>query len=301
MSMIEALTGTGGAAQRPRPMHRVWAMPKAPLLLLVPSLAVLIIFLVLPLTVIVADSLAPNPIVQFQGLSLGNYTYLLSHQFYLDVVFRSIAWALITTVLALPLGYVAAMILTTLIGRMANFAMMALTFPILAGPLVVILGWMAILADGGPLFGPLVRWGLIAKPHMMGTDTAVITSMLHFVLPFVILTLYTALKQIPVALNEAARNLGANGLQRFIHVTLPLSAPGIVSASVISFSVSASSYVSPYYIGGASKLTLTTLISQFILATYNSQLAAAAAILLLLTMIVTIVVVAMLLRRIGRT
>jgi ABC-type spermidine/putrescine transport system permease subunit I len=84
-------------------------------------------------------------------------------------------------------------------------------------------------------------------------------------------------------------------------VTLPLSAPGIVSASVISFSVSASSYVSPYYIGGASKLTLTTLISQFILATYNSQLAAAAAILLLLTMIVTILVVAMLLRRIGRT
>ncbi|KAA0693680.1 ABC transporter permease [Neorhizobium sp. P12A] len=301
MSMIEALTGTGRAAQRPRRMHWVWAMPKAPLLLLVPSLAVLIIFLVLPLTVIVADSLAPNPIVQFQGLSLGNYTYLLSHRFYLDVVFRSIAWALITTVLALPLGYVAAMILTTLTGRMANFAMMALTFPILAGPLVVILGWMAILADGGPLFGPLVRWGLIAKPHMMGTDTAVITSMLHFVLPFVILTLYTALKQIPVALNEAARNLGANGLQRFIHVTLPLSAPGIVSASVISFSVSASSYVSPYYIGGASKLTLTTLISQFILATYNSQLAAAAAILLLLTMIVTIAVVAMLLRRIGRT
>jgi ABC-type spermidine/putrescine transport system permease subunit I len=269
-------------------------------LLLLPSLLALVVFLVLPLAVIVADSLAANPIVPFQGLSLGNFSYLLSHQVYLGVIGRSIALAGASTVAAVPLGYVAAMILTRLTGRAANFAIMALTFPILAGPLVVILGWMALLADGGPLFGPLVRWGVIAKPRLMGTDTAVVISMFHFVLPFVILTLYTSLKQIPTSLKEAASNLGASSANCFLHVTLPLSLPGIISAGVISFSISVSSYVSPYYIGGPSRLTLTTLISQFVLATYNSQLASAAAIILLLTMIAIIAVVGAVLARLGR-
>lgn len=301
MANLDNMATVGPAAKGGRIQGRASRAPNLSFWLLVPSLAILFVFLVLPLSVIMVDSLASNPIVQFDGLSFRNYAYLLSHHFYLGVIFRSVSTAGITTVIALPFGYLAAMILTGLTGRAANFAMMALTFPILAGPLVIILGWMALLTDGGPLFGPLVRGGLISRPRLMGTDTAVIISMLHFALPFVILTIYTSLKQIPVSLNEAADNLGASTVWRFLHVTLPLSLPGVVSAAIICFSVSASSYVSPYYIGGASKLTLTTLISQFVLATYNSQLASTAAIILLVVMIVIIVLVGTILRRFLRS
>ena len=300
MKIAEQVAGTGSAVRHDAARKTTWRWPSLSLFLLAPSLVILFVFLVVPLAVVIADSLRPNPIVKFDGLSTRNYAYILSHRYYLGVILRSVADAAITTGVALPLGYTAAMILTGLSGRSANFVMMALTFPILAGPLVVILGWMALLTDGGPLFGPLVSWGLMAKPRLIGTDPAVITSMLHFALPFVILTLYTSLKQIPWVLNEAASGLGANPLGVFIHLTLPLSLPGIVSAAVICFSVSISSYVSPYYIGGAAKLTLTTLISQFVLATYNSQLASAAAIILLLVMILIIALVASALGRFAR-
>lgn len=72
-------------------------------------------------------------------------------------------------------------------------------------------------------------------------------------------------------------------------MTLPLSLPGVLSTAIILFSLGASSYISPHYLGGAAELTLTTLIAQFILATYNSPLAGAAAILLLIVMLVSIV------------
>ncbi len=284
--------GRGGIARRS------WL--REPMLLLLPSLALLFVFLLLPLVIIFVASLQPNSIVTFDGASLKNYLYIFSHQYYLVVIGRTMADAGITTLLCLPLGYLAAMILTGLSGGGANFAMMALTFPILAGPLVVILGWMALLTDGGPLFGPLLAAHLISRPRLMGTDTAVIISMVHFALPFVILTLYTSLRQIPAQLHEAATNLGAGIFSRFRHVTLPLSLPGILSSSVICFSLSASSYVSPYYIGGAAKLTLTTLISQFVLATYNSQMASAVAILLLLIMLAIIALLSIFLGRLIR-
>ena len=115
-------------------------------------------------------------------------------------------------------------------------------------------------------------------------------------LPFAILTLYTAIKQIPRDLYEAAESLGAGPVRAFRDVTLPLSLPGVLSTSIILFSLSASSYISPHYLGGAAELTLTTLIGQFILSTYNSPLAGAAAILLLLIMLTCMAGVVLLFR-----
>jgi ABC-type spermidine/putrescine transport system permease subunit I len=100
--------------------------------------------------------------------------------------------------------------------------------------------------------------------------------------------LYTSLRQIPNDLYEASQNLGANAVQKFLHITLPLSLPGILSSTIIVFSLGASSYISPHYLGGAADQTLTTLIAQFVLVTYNSPMAAAAAILLIVIMVIFI-------------
>ncbi|HEX9463211.1 MAG TPA: ABC transporter permease [Alphaproteobacteria bacterium] len=254
-------------------------------LLLLPSLLLVFLFLGLPLVVVVISSFQPNVLLSFEAPGFDNYKYLLTRAYYFDVLIRTIRLALLGTIVTLPLGYAAAMLLLRLSGRLANLAMMGLTFPILAGPLVVIMGWMALLPARGPIFGPLVALGLISPPRILGSETGVLISLVQFMLPFAILTLYTSLKQIPRELYEAADSLGAGPVQSFLDITLPLSLPGVLSSAIIVFSLGASSYISPHYLGGAADLTLTTLIAQFILATYNSQLAATAAVLLLIIMV----------------
>jgi putative spermidine/putrescine transport system permease protein len=264
--------------------------------LLLPSVLLLLTCLGIPLIVILISSFQPNDLLPHEAAGLGNYEYLLIHRYYAGVLVRTIKLAVLATILTLPLGYAAALALPRLSARIGNVAIMGLTFPILAGPLVVILGWMALLPGHGPLFGPLVRWGLIKPPRIIGTDAAVLVSLVQFLLPFAILTLYTSIRQIPRELYEAAESLGAGSLRKFCDVTLPLSIPGVLSTSIILFSLGASSYISPHYLGGAADLTLTTLIGEFILATYNAPLAGAAAILLLLVMMLCTAGVVLLLR-----
>lgn len=257
-------------------------------LLLAPSLLLLLGVLGVPLAFIAVTSLQPNVLLDFHGPALDNFRYLATRAYYIDVVIRTIEESLLTTLIAVPLGYATAMMLRDLSGRLGNLALMGLMFPILTGPLVVVLGWMVLLPDGGPLFGPLIRAGLIAPPRLLGTNTAVVISLVQFTLPFAVLTLFTALRQIPQQLYEAASSLGAGSMRGFLRITLPLSLPGVLSSVIITFSLAASSYISPHYLGGAAELTLTTLIGEFVLATYNSPLAAASAIMLLLVMLAVI-------------
>lgn len=271
---------------------RTWfSVRHIPLLLLAPSIMLLFGLLVLPLAIIALTSLQPNVLLTFDAPALDNYGYMLSKSYYLGVIVRTARIALVTTLIALPVSFVAAILIYRLDERFRNIALMGLTFPVLTGPLAIVLGYMALLTDGGPLFGPLIKLGLIPPLGLLGTETAVIISLIQFVLPFAVLTLYTAVSRIPQQLYEAATSLGGGWIARLFHVTLPLSLPGLLSASIICFSLAASSYVSPYYLGGAAQQTLTTLISQFILATYNSQLAAAAAVMLLIVMLTVIVAI----------
>jgi ABC-type spermidine/putrescine transport system permease subunit I len=270
-------------------------------LLLAPSLLLLLIFMGIPLTIIAIESLKPNVLLTFNAPDFDNYKYLLSRNYYLNVLYRTIALAVLTAVMTVPLGFLTAMALPALPERIKNLALMGLTFPILAGPLVIILGWMAILPDGGPLFGPLVQAGLIDPPHILGSDAAVLISLIQFTLPFAVLTLYAALKEIPNELYEAASNLGAGALRRFLHVTFPLSLTGVLSSTIIVFSLAASSFISPHYLGGAADLMLTTLITQFVLATYNTPLASASAVLLLAVKLVSVLALVLLVRRFIRS
>jgi ABC-type spermidine/putrescine transport system permease subunit I len=260
----------------------------ANIFLLAPSLLLVVAVLGVPVVFIVLTSLQSNVLLDFAGPALDNYRYLAGRAYYIDVVSRTFQQAALTTVFALPLGYAAAMMLRELSGRLGNLAAIGVTFPILTGPLVVALGWMSLLPDGGPLFGPLIRAGLIAPPRLLGSQAAVLISLVQFTLPFAMLTLFTALRQIPPQLYEAAASLGAGPIRSFVRVTLPLSLPGVQSTAIIVFSLAASSYISPHYLGGASELTLTTLIAQFVLATYNSPLASASAVILLVLMLIVI-------------
>src|SRR5258706_6101836 len=255
---------------------------------LLPGLVFLVLFMIVPLCATLWLSLSPNVLVKFEGPGLDNFAYLLGKAYYFDVLVRTVRLAAVTTAIALLLGYPAAYVLRDVSERLGSTMIIGMTFPILAGPLVVVLGWMILLSDGGPLIRPLVRLGLVGPLRLLGTESAVVVGLVHFTLPFVVLTLFSVLRRIPRDAVEAARSLGANTLAVLWHVVWPLSLPGVISAALIAFSLAASSYVSPHYLGGPAQLTPTPLIAQFILATFNSELAGAAAAMLLVLMAIII-------------
>jgi putative spermidine/putrescine transport system permease protein len=252
--------------------------------LLLPAALLLIVFLAVPLCATVWLSLSPNVLVHFSGPGIGNFAYMLSKPYYIGVGLRTLRLALETTAVSLVLGYSGALALRDLPARLSGALTLAMTLPILAGPLVVVLGWMILLSDGGPMLQPLAQWGLIGRLHILGSEAGTVIGIVHFVLPFVVLSLANVLRGIPETLLEAAHSLGASPWQRFYTVTLPLSVPGILSATIIALSLSMSSFIAPHYLGGPADMTLTTLVAQFVLATYNGQLAAAVSVVLLVIM-----------------
>lgn len=264
------------------------ATPLVAWALLAPALAFLAACLLAPLAATAWLSLSPNVLIKFDGPGLDNYRYLFGKAYYLEAILRTLRIAFNVTVASLAIGYAAALALRRVAERLGPTMIVGLTFPILAGPLVVVLGWMILLADGGPLIRPVVQAGWIGPLRLIGTETAIVIGLVHFTLPFVILTVYASLTQIPDDLIEAARSLGASPLQVFRRVVWPLSLPGVLSAGLIAFSLAASAYVSPHYLGGPTQLVLTTLVGQFILTTFNSELAGAAAMLLLVIMVILI-------------
>ena len=273
---------TGQVALAPvsaRPRARNWTP-----LLLFPAALLLIVFLVVPLCATIWLSLSPSNLVRFQGHGLGNFAYMLGKPYYTRVAIRTFRLAFESTAAALLIGYPAALSLRAIPERVAGGITLAMTLPILSGPLIVVLGWMILLSDGGPVLAPLSRAGLIPRLGLLGSETGIVIGVVHFVLPFVILSLASVLRGIPPALLEAASSLGASAWQTFTQVILPLSLPGVLSATVIALSLSMSAFIAPHYLGGPADLTLTTLVAQFVLATYNGQMAAAVSVVLLIAM-----------------
>ena len=253
-------------------------------LLLLPATVLLFVFMVLPLCSMLWLSLSPNALVHFKGPGFGNYAYLLGKPYYLRVGLRTLRLALLCTGLSILLGLPAALAMRRESPEAVRGLTLAMTLPVLAGPLVVVLGWMVLLSDGGPLLQPLRALGLIGRVKLLGSETGIVIGVVHFVLPFVVLSLTSAVRAIPAELSEAARDLGASWWQEVLYLTLPLLAPGLVAATVVALSLSMSSFVAPHYLGGPADLTLTTLVSQFVLATYNGQLAATVSMILLVVM-----------------
>jgi putative spermidine/putrescine transport system permease protein len=256
---------------------------RAVLVPLIPALIFFTAFLVVPLAITLWLSLAPSVLIQqgVSGLGLGNYVYYFQTGFYVEALVRTVLISLATMFCSLLVGYPTAYILRGVSNRVGSTLLLALTFPILAGPIVVVIGWMVLLSSGGPLSQLLFLLRLVkAPPNFIGTELAVTISLIQFTVPFVVLNIFNSLARIDPVLKLAAESLGANPWRAFWEVTWPMSLPGVLSASLISFSLAMSAFVAPHYLGGDARLEATTLIYQFMLGTFNWQMASTVAVLL---------------------
>lgn len=137
----------------------------------------------------------------------------------------------------------------------------------------------------------LLSIGLIKKPlTLLHNEFAVLLGMVHIMLPFMVLPIFSVLKNLDRNLLRAARNLGANAIKAFALITFPLSLPGVGAGVMFTFILSLGFFITPALLGGPKTLMISTLIEQQINRLINWEFAGAISVVLLLTTIIAVIV-----------
>lgn len=226
-----------------------------------------------------------------QSDGLANFIKFLTDSFYLDILWNTLKVSLQVTLIALLLGYPTAWFMARTQSRIKNILMIIIIFPFLVSAVVRSYGWMVILGNKGLLNQLLQGIGLIDAPlKIMNTSTAVIIGLVHLLLPYMILSITSVLQGIDRNVEYAAYSLGANPVQTFFKVSLPLSSPGIISGCILVFTLSMTSYVTPKLLGGARFRMMSTMVFQEINVNFNWGFAAAISYILLFAILIVLMV-----------
>jgi spermidine/putrescine transport system permease protein len=202
----------------------------------------------------------------------------------------SVAVGLGTTIICLFVGYPLAYFLAHAPIKQRSLLLFLILLPFWTNFIIRIFAWMIILRSGGVL-DSLLQWLHITQAplNLLYSPTAVMIGMVYEYLPFVVLPLYTSLEKIENSLLEAASDLGAPPWKAFLRVTLPLSVPGMIAGTILTFIPSMGMFVVPDILGGAKTILIGNVIrNQFLTARDWPFGSAASMILMLLTMIFTL-------------
>lgn len=215
-------------------------------------------------------------------LTLDHYGALLREGLYLRVMLRTLWIAAATTGITLVLGYPIALLMARSRGWVAGLIAACVLIPLWTSVLVRSYAWIVLLQRNGLINSWLKALGLIEQPlPLLYTTQAVLIAMSQVLLPFMILPIYSVLRNVPRQYEAAARGLGAGPLSAFVFITLPLSLQGIVAGCVIVFVLALGFYITPALVGGSQTLMLATLISQEATGFLNWPFAAALSVVLL--------------------
>jgi spermidine/putrescine transport system permease protein len=270
---------------------------KIVLALLLPGLLYLAIFFMTPLVSLVITSLeAPDPsgmIGSYQyGFEIQNYIGVLTD--YMPQILRSFLYAIVATLLALLISYPLAYFIGVKIRRYPLIQRLAVTLviaPFFISFLLRTIAWKQLLADGTPLMQWLHDIGVLApSQYFIGTPAAVIFGLTYNFIPFMTLPLYTTLERFDVRLLEAGSDLYASPSKVFRKITLPISMPGIISGTLLTFIPIAGDYVnaSRDFLGSSK----TSMIGNMVEADFlqNLRYPAASALSVLLMAVILILV-----------
>lgn len=242
-----------------------------PLILLSPAGLWLTLLLVLPTLVIFELSLVPNirPGMVVNPSGIDNYLRAFE-PINLQVMWRSLLFAVGTTVICLLLGFpVAYWIAQMAPKRWQNLLLLGFILPLWTSSLLRSYAWITILRPTGVLNTVLTSIGLPAL-ELLNRSPAVLIGMAYSYLPYMVLILYASLEKLDKRLLEASADLGANAVQTFWKVTVPQTLPGIAAGSLLVFISGLGDFVDPELLGGASSMTGARLIyNQFLGATQN--------------------------------
>jgi spermidine/putrescine transport system permease protein len=231
--------------------------------------------------------------VTFEPLTFGNYQEALSPVF-LQVFWITLRTAGLGTLACLLVGFPVAYALATRVPqRLRPWLLFYLILPYWISFLLRTFAWRIILAPEGALSGFLQASGMLHAPlAILDTQAAVQLGIIYNYLPVAILPIFVALDRIDPELRRASMDLGAGRVATFVQITLPLAAPGIIAAALLTFVLAAGDYVVPAILGGARGLMIGTLIAIQILGAQNLPLGAAMAVTLIALLALAVAVVA---------
>jgi spermidine/putrescine transport system permease protein len=247
-----------------------------PYLLLAPGLLWLIVFFVIPLyysgklSLYGGDSLEQGFRFDWDWSNFSDSLSLYDTQF-----LRSLIYAGAATILCLLIGYPLAYAIAFKAGRWRNVLLFAVVAPFFTTYLIRTLAWETILSDESPVVSVMQTLGITGLMEAIGlipdsgrilaTGPAVIAGLTYNFLPFMILPLYASLERVDLRLIEAASDLYASGRTAFRKVTLPLTAPGIVAGTLLTFIPAMGDYINAFFLGGANnKMIGNTIQSLYI-------------------------------------
>jgi spermidine/putrescine transport system permease protein len=231
-----------------------------PYLLLAPGILWLAIFFLIPLAFLGYESLRSGLFPNFQ------FTWEFSNfsdgiRDYHEQIVRSFVYAGIATIACLVLAYPLVYWIAFRAGPWRNLFLLFIVAPFFVTYLVRTLAWLNILADEGPVVGILRDVHILGEDgRLLATTFAVVSGITYNFFPFMALPLYVSLEQIDPRLLEAAKDLYASSTQAFLRVTLPLSAPGIVAGTLLTFIPAAGDFINAALLGTPNQAMIGNVI-----------------------------------------
>ncbi|MBK5268106.1 MAG: ABC transporter permease [Acidimicrobiia bacterium] len=270
---------------------------RVPYLLLAPGMLWLLLFYVIPMFGLAITSLQEGSLEQgytFTG-NIGSYVSVFTT--YLPQLRNSLMFALGATVIGLLVGYPLAYAIAFYTSRWKSLFLLMILVPFLVPFLLRTLAWRVILADQGVVVSALKTVGLLGENgRLLSTGWAILAGLVYNYLAFMTLPIYVSLDKIEPSLLEAANDLYATPWTAFRKVTLPMSMPGIISGTLLTFIPAAGDYVNVELLGNRNWTMMGNVIQSKFLVIIDYP-AAAAISFTLMAIIVTVVVIYV--RRVG--
>jgi spermidine/putrescine transport system permease protein len=261
--------------------------------LLLPGMLWLLVFFAVPTIQLAATSLYdPNGSLDTgyaMTWSFPNYLHALSD--YRGAFLRSLAYATSATVLALLLAYPLAYAIAFKAGRWKNFMLVLVIAPFFTSFLVRTLAWKSILSDNGFVVSTLKAVHILAPDgRLLATSVAVVTGLTYNFLPFMVLPLYASLEKIDLRLIEAGKDLYADGFTAFRKITLPLSMPGVVAGTLLTFIPAAGDYINTKLLGTPAQNMIGNVIDNLFLVQLDYPIAATCSVILMVVIVLMVLV-----------
>ena len=268
-----------------------------PYLLLLPGMLWLLTFFVLPTISLASQSLQTGSVEEGYVLTWNFQIYVDAVKEYWPHFARSIGYAASATALSLMLGYPLAYFMAQKAGRWKNVLLVLVIAPFFTNFLIRTLAWQIILTDNGPVTGfarasgltDVLQWsGLTNNDQLMSSKFAVICGLTYNFLPFMVLPLYANLERLDHRLVEAAGDLYASAFETFRRVVWPLSLPGVVAGTLLTFIPAAGDFIHSRLLGNTQTVMVGQVIDGQFLRVLDYPIAAALSFILMAAIIVLV-------------
>lgn len=268
MSALAHVGGGAGPTAPPPPQAQSEAQGRRwmPYLLLLPGALWLLVFFVVPLvqlfTVSLQSQFPDYPGYYYRDVNLGNYGRALTD--FAPQFGRSLLFAGLATFFAFCLAYPLAYAMAFKAGRWRNVMLIAVIAPFFTSFILRTVAWRQILADEGPIASTLNAMSLLPSGRITETWVAVVAGLTYNFLPFMVLPIYASLERADPRVIEAGGDLYGNGFTTFRTVTLPISMPGVLAGTLLTFIPAAGDYVNAELLGSDdTKMIGNVIESQF--------------------------------------